>query len=164
MNRQVQKITLGGLLLALCVVGANLKIMGSIAFDSWAAFLGALLLGPIGGMVLGASGHLVSALLAGMPLSAPVHLLVAAMMAAAAGAYGYVFHYFGGGVKSYVVATVVAYLLNVVIALALLYPLLHDLVWVLFVPLTMATVCNLALAGVVYKALPSAMRKVFYEM
>lgn len=52
-----------------CVIGANIKLMGSVAFDAAPAFIGTLLLGPMYGAVLGIFGHLTSALLAGFPLT-----------------------------------------------------------------------------------------------
>lgn len=57
---RLRRIVLAAMLLALCVVGANIKIMGSIAFDSAPAFLGAILLGPWFGAFLGIFGHLTS--------------------------------------------------------------------------------------------------------
>ncbi|WP_369473051.1 hypothetical protein [Secundilactobacillus kimchicus] len=42
---QLKRLVLAAMFLALCVIGANLKMMGSIAFDSMPAFLGAILMG-----------------------------------------------------------------------------------------------------------------------
>jgi hypothetical protein len=72
------RIVLLALFIALCAVGANIKIMGSIAFDSLPAFLAAMLIGGKEGAIAGAAGHLFSALLAGFPLTLPMHLAVAA--------------------------------------------------------------------------------------
>lgn len=74
---RLKRLTLAAMLLALCVIGANVKIMGSVAFDSAPAFLGAVLLGPWFGATLGLFGHLVSAALAGFPLTLPIHLIIA---------------------------------------------------------------------------------------
>ena len=42
----VRRLVMAGVLMSLCVVGAQIKVLGSIAFDSFPAFLGGLLLGP----------------------------------------------------------------------------------------------------------------------
>lgn len=77
------------MLIAMCVIGANIKLMGSVAFDAAPAFIGTLLLGPMYGAVLGIFGHLTSALLAGFPLTLPIHLIVAGMMGVTMIAYGF---------------------------------------------------------------------------
>jgi hypothetical protein len=50
---KTKKIVLAALLIALSFIGANIKIMGSIAFDSMPGFLGALILSPLLIPVLG---------------------------------------------------------------------------------------------------------------
>ena len=74
-------IALMALFIALSFIGANIRIFGSIAFDSLPAFLAALLLGPLPGAVIGFIGHLLTALMSGFPLSAPLHLVIALAMA-----------------------------------------------------------------------------------
>ncbi|MBO9128282.1 ECF transporter S component [Bacillus sp. 165] len=68
--------------IALSAVGAWIKIpavIGSVALDSAPALIGAILLGPIAGGITGALGHILSALLSGLPLG-PAHLLIGAEM------------------------------------------------------------------------------------
>ena len=60
---------------------ANVKILGSIAFDAFPAFIGGLILGKGFGAVIGAFGHLLTALLSGFPYTLPVHIIVAVLMA-----------------------------------------------------------------------------------
>jgi uncharacterized membrane protein len=79
MNK-IRKIVLIALFCALAYVGANLKIAGSVAFDSAPAFLCAMLMGGAPGAVAGVLGHLFSALLSGFPMTLPLHLAVAAEM------------------------------------------------------------------------------------
>ncbi|MDQ0273232.1 ECF transporter S component [Cytobacillus purgationiresistens] len=77
------KITWAGVLVALTVIGAAIKIpaiIGSVALDAFPALLGAAILGGPAGAIVGGMGHLLSALMGGMPLG-PFHLLVAAEMA-----------------------------------------------------------------------------------
>lgn len=80
MRKTTLRICLLALFIGLSAVGANFKLMGSIAFDSLPAFLAAMLMGGPEGAAVGAAGHLFSAMLAGFPLTLPMHLAIAAEM------------------------------------------------------------------------------------
>ena len=85
-------LVLIALFIALSVIGAGIKVPGpisSIALDALPAFLAALVLGGIPGAVVGAVGHMVSALLGGFPLSLPIHIIIAVQMAAVMLAVGW---------------------------------------------------------------------------
>lgn len=72
------------ILVALSAVGALIKIpspTGTVALDAAPAFLAAAAFSPAEGAIVGAVGHLVSALTTGFPLGLPVHLLIAVEMA-----------------------------------------------------------------------------------
>lgn len=78
-----KKISLLALFIALSVVGASIKIpaiVGSVALDVFPALLAGAILGGGLGAIVGAAGHLVSALIGGMPLG-PMHFLIALEMA-----------------------------------------------------------------------------------
>jgi uncharacterized membrane protein len=78
-----KNIAWAALFIALSVVGASINIpavIGSIALDSFPALLASVLLGSGAGAVIAAAGHILSALLGGMPLG-PFHFLVAIEMA-----------------------------------------------------------------------------------
>lgn len=92
----IKKMILAALLIALSFIGANLKVMGTIAFDSMPGFLGALLLGPAWGALIGAAGHFLTALLAGFVLTLPVHLEIMGIMAVAAAVFGAVYRRLAG--------------------------------------------------------------------
>lgn len=80
----VKKTSLLALFLALSVIGASIKIpsfVGSIALDALPALLAAALIGGRPGSLVAGFGHLLSALIAGMPLG-PAHFLIAFEMAA----------------------------------------------------------------------------------
>lgn len=69
--------------IALSAVGASIKIpaiIGSVALDAFPALLAAALLGGVPGAIVGALGHLLSALLGGFPLG-PLHFVIAVEMA-----------------------------------------------------------------------------------
>jgi uncharacterized membrane protein len=70
------------MLTALSVVGAMIKIpaiVGSVALDVFPALLAAVLFGAGAGALVGAFGHLLSALIGGFPLG-PMHFLIAIEM------------------------------------------------------------------------------------
>jgi uncharacterized membrane protein len=76
-------LSLLALFSALSAVGAAVKIspvVGSVAFDVFPALLAAALLGSRAGAIVGALGHLLSALISGFPLG-PMHVLIAIEMA-----------------------------------------------------------------------------------
>lgn len=77
MKTNSRQLVFMALLIALSFIGAQLKIFGSIAFDSLPAFLGTLLLGPLPGAIIASLGHLLTALSSGFPMTLPVHLVIA---------------------------------------------------------------------------------------
>lgn len=105
--KNTKKMVYMAVLLALSVVGANIKIQGSIALDALASFLGALILGPIYGGIIGILGHFTSASLSGFPLTLPLHILIGVEMLVIVSIFGYVY---GKGKK--ILAIVIAIVLN----------------------------------------------------
>lgn len=89
--KTTKELTAAGLLIAIAVILSYpmFKLMGSIGFDAMPAFLGAAVLGPLAGGFIGSIAHMVSALLTGMPLSLPIHLVVAITMFMSCYAYGW---------------------------------------------------------------------------
>lgn len=156
MNNATKRLTTLAILLALCVIGANIKILGSIALDSFPAFIGAIVLGPAAGAFLGFFGHMISALLSGFPSSLPIHLIIAAIMALCMFAYSWTRRKLAKNkLAASVVSMVVAYIINVPLDIVLLYPLMGPGIFFLFVPLTLATVVNLGLSEIVILGIPS---------
>lgn len=157
-----KKLTLMALLMGLSILGGNIKILGSIALDSFPAFLGALLLGPLAGAAIGALGHLFSAILAGFPLSVPIHIIVAVIMAATM--YVFAFSYAKlekkGTVHAVIGSAITGYIVNVIVDLILIYPFIGNVVYVLFLPLTIATFANMFLCYVVFARVRSFFPKV----
>src|SRR4051794_20093391 len=78
------------MLTALSVVGAMIKIpaiVGSVALDVFPALLASVLFGAGAGALVGAFGHLLSALIGGFPLG-PLHFLIAGEMAVLVWVFG----------------------------------------------------------------------------
>jgi uncharacterized membrane protein len=149
------RIARTGILIALCVVGALIRIpspVGTVALDAAPAFLAAFAFTLPEAMLVAVLGHLVSAATAGFPLSLPVHAIVAVSMAVAVAGAGWAARRVGvwAGV-------VVGILLNGVGAPLVLVPLLG---WGFFVgmlaPLLVGASANVILAALVAKALKAA--------
>ena len=144
------------LLLALTVIGGNISFLGSIALDSFPAFLGTLLLGPAAGAFLGGVGHLMSALFSGFPLTLPLHVFIAVMMAATM----YFFGLSREKTGNKFISGFVAYFVNVFVELGILIPILSWPVVVgMFIPLSLVTIVNIFLTEIVYAYLPESLLK-----
>jgi len=79
----VRKMSLLALFIALSVIGAAIKvpaIIGSVALDAFPALLAAAFFGAGPGAVVGALGHMLSAIIGGMSLG-PLHFIIAIEMA-----------------------------------------------------------------------------------
>ncbi|UJL46618.1 ECF transporter S component [Virgibacillus sp. NKC19-16] len=79
----VRKMSLLALFISLSAVGAAIKVpavIGSVALDVFPALLAAAFFGAGAGAMVGAFGHLLSALIGGMPLGI-LHLIIAIEMA-----------------------------------------------------------------------------------
>lgn len=156
MKISTKRLATLAILLALCVIGANIKILGSIALDSFPAFVGAVVLGPFAGALLGFFGHMISALLAGFPNSLPIHLIIGGLMGLCMFVYGWIrVKLKNQKIAASAVSIIAAYLVNVPLSLVALYPLLGSAGFALFLPLTLATVANLGISEVVILGIPS---------
>ncbi|MGM9925669.1 MAG: ECF transporter S component [Bacillus sp. (in: firmicutes)] len=159
---KIQKMTICALFIAMCFIGANIKFVGSIALDAAPALIGTLLLGPVYGMALGFFGHIISSLLAGFPLSFPVHIIVAVMMALTMVSYSISRKWLEkkfNRMAAIIGSGIVMFLFNCPLSLLALYPLLQKMVWALFPALAAATLCNLVIAELLYAALPVKWRQ-----
>lgn len=138
--------------IALSAVGALIKIpspIGSIGLDSCPGYFCALAFGGGVGAIVIAIGHLLSAAVVGFPLSIPLHLVIAVLMAL----WALVFRLVARNVKKIglPLAIVVAALLNSVVTGLLLIPIGG---WALYVaniiPLLVASAVNAIIAGIAY--------------
>ncbi|MEL7610806.1 MAG: ECF transporter S component [Bacillota bacterium] len=118
MKGSAKQIAVVGLFCALSVLGAQIHIFGSVALDALPAFLAAFLLGGVPAAIVGAVGHLLTALFSGFPLTLPLHLVIAVEMAALCFVTGLV-----AAKRPLLLAAIVGFVLN-----ALVSPLIL-LVW-----------------------------------
>jgi uncharacterized membrane protein len=153
------------LFIALSFIGANVKVLGSIAFDSMPAFLGTLLLGASYGAVIGAAGHFLTALLSGFPLTLLVHIITMGIMAVTMAAFGIIYRRFAAdnrfSVHGALVAGIVAVLLNGPVGLFVLSPLLAPMIGqagiIALMPIVSGVAAlNVLLAVVIYRMLGNA--------
>jgi hypothetical protein len=154
----LKKMTLCALLVALSFILANVRIMGSIAFDSLPAFVGGLAIGGVYGAVIGALGHLLTATLSGFPYSIPVHLITAVIMAFTVYFYTVAYELIiksGSKVVAVICASIVGAALNGPLAVfalqSFLIPMMGEAALFPFaVTLAAAALANIALAFVLY--------------
>lgn len=163
---KTKNLVLCALFIAICFVGANIKIVYSIAFDSMAGFLGALVLGPVYGAIIGALGHFLTALTSGFPLTLPVHLITMVTMAITMFAFGLTYKALRK--KNLILAVLISALVGIIInspvSLLVDYPLLINMmpkaaIIGLAPILTLAATLNVAVAFLIYKFLPKGLKK-----
>ena len=154
--KTTRELTAAGLLIAIAVILSYpmFKLMGSIGFDAMPAFLGAAVIGPVAGGFIGSIAHMVSALLTGMPLSLPIHLVITGTMFMSCYAYGFARKHtnryvaIGTGI---VMNGPVSLGLSSLAAMALGMPFGGVLMFTtLILPLTLAASVNVILADVIY--------------
>ena len=168
MNNSTKKLVLAALFVALSFVGANIKVMGSIAFDSLPAFLGTMVLGVGWGAAVGAVGHLLTALTSGFPYGLPAHIVIAVMMGLTMVVFLLVINLLQRlkvpQLISYVAGGVAAVLVNGPGCVFLLFPVLEPMMGkeallALIPVLSLVAAANVVLAVVIYRVLPKAIRR-----
>lgn len=145
-------IAIIAIFIALSAVGALVKIpspIGSIGLDSCPGYFCALAFGGGVGAIVIAIGHLLSAAVVGFPLSLPLHLAIAALMAV----WAVVFRLLAKKVKKIglPLAIVVVSVLNSAVTGLLLIPVGGVALYVAnIVPLLVASAVNAIIAGIAF--------------
>jgi hypothetical protein len=157
---KTKKLVITALFIALSFLGANMKIAGSIAFDSMPGFLGTLMLGPLFGALIGAVGHFLSAATSGFHLSLPVHLIIMVDMALTMYIFGVVYKVIAKTNKyaALIVASLVGVAMNGPISVFMLIPILGKGVMAMLPWLTLAAFLNILIAEAVFKLLPERVK------
>lgn len=160
---KTKKFALTALFIALSFVGSNLKILGTIAFDSLPAFLGSLVLGPFYGVLIGFVGHFFTAFLSAFPFGIVIHLVIAVGMAITMLGFGFCYKLIKNRLPMpavYITTGAVGVALNGPFSLALLIPLMGlPAVLGLLLVLTLASAANVIIALVIHKALDKVWSK-----
>lgn len=149
--KNTRKLVLIALFLAISYLGAFIKIPGpaqSIALDSFAGYLGGLVIGGGYGGFIGAFGHMFTSMVSGFPLSLPVHIIISVMMFFAVYAYSYLTKNF-----NIVVGTIAGTIVNGVIMplMLMVLPGMDKGFLIALIPvLTVASFVNIIIANLVY--------------
>ena len=160
-NKNLIKLVLAAMFIALCFVGANIKIFSSIAMDSLPAFIGTLFLGYGWGFAIGALAHVLTAITSGFPFGLPAHIITAVMMGLTMVGYLFTFNKLKdkNRVLAYVLASIAAVIINGPLALTCLVPIFTAPVAYGLLPvLVPAAAVNVALASVIHGLLPEKVK------
>lgn len=157
---KTRKLVIIALFIAMSFIGANIKIAGSIAFDSMAGFLGTLILGPLYGALIGAIGHLLTAAISGFPLSLPIHMIIMVDMALTMFLFGITYKFFSRSneIISIIMSSIVGILINGPLSVLMLIPIMGRAVLAMLPLLILAAALNILIAHVVYKFLPGSIK------
>jgi uncharacterized membrane protein len=159
---KTRKLVFTAIFIACSFIGANLRIAGTIAFDSMPAFLGAVILGPLYGGIIAAFGHFLTALTLGFPLSIPVHTITMFSMGLTVYLYGKVGQILEARTNKWIarlVSIVIAILFNGPVALLLVTPIAGLSVWAMLPILCIVAAANVLLSEVIYGCLPAVVKK-----
>jgi uncharacterized membrane protein len=162
-----KKIVLLSLFIALSAVLSNIKIVYSIAFDSLPAFLAAMMISPIAGGIVGALGHLLTAITSGFPFTVPVHLFIAIQMLVIVWIFGVLFKKMNQYIAMVVaiilngpVATLLSGLLIAYLNHSFTAKTISSFFILMVVPLTLASAANIVLAFILQKVMKRANFKI----
>ncbi|WP_179887032.1 ECF transporter S component [Bacillus sp. AFS088145] len=162
-----KKIVLLSLFIALSAVLSNIKIVYSIAFDSLPAFLAAMMISPIAGGIVGALGHLLTAITSGFPFTVPVHLFIAIQMFVIVWIFGVLFKKMNQYIAMVVaiilngpVATLLSGLLIAYLNHSFTVKTVSSFFILMVVPLTLASAANIVLAFILQKVMKRANFKI----
>ncbi|MEH7400931.1 ECF transporter S component [Gottfriedia acidiceleris] len=162
-----KRIVLLSLFIALSAVLSNIKIVYSIAFDSLPAFLAAMMISPIAGGIVGALGHLLTAITSGFPFTVPVHLFIAIQMLVIVWIFGVLFKKMNQYIAMIVaiilngpVATLLSGLLIAYLNHSFTVKTISSFFILMVVPLTLASAANIVLAFILQKVMKRANFKI----
>ncbi|MDT8717361.1 ECF transporter S component [Clostridium sp. 19966] len=157
---KLRKLILMALFIAISFIGANIKIAGTIAFDSMAGFLGTLILGPAYGALIGAAGHFLTAVTSGFPLSLPVHLIVMVDMALTMYIFGVLYRSISkkNSRLAMVIASIAGIMINGPISILMVMPIIGSGILAMLPILCLAAFLNVLIANFVYKFLPEEIK------
>ncbi len=152
-----KKITIVGVLIALCVVGSLISVpspAGTVAFDSLPGYVAAGLFGPFIGGIVGSIGHLINAGLKSFALGVPSHLIIACFMFLAMAVYGILYR------MNKVLAIVVATFINGPLSLVPFYFMVGPGFAIgMIIPLTVASLVNILLATIIIPSLKKSLNE-----
>lgn len=153
---KTKKLVLIAMFIALSFIGANIKVAGTIAFDSMPGFLGAIILGPCAGAIIGVVGHFLTALTTGFPLTLPVHIIIMIDMAITMVLFSLTYKALEKRnlIAANIVAAIVGVLFNGPIAVLMVMCVVGKGILSVLPILSLVSLINIVLALIIYKILP----------
>lgn len=157
---KTKKLVITALFIAISFIGANIKIFSSIAFDSMAGFLAALMMGPLYGAVVGALGHFLTAATSGFPYTIPVHMIIMLDMAITMALFAVTYKHASkiNKTAAVVLSSIIGVLINGPISVFMLMPIMGKAVLPLLPVLTIAALSNIIIAHMIYLILPGSIK------
>lgn len=150
-----KRIAVMAIFLALSAVGSFIKIpspVGTIGLDSAPGYFIALAFGYWEGAIVIAFGHMITSAIVGFPLTIPLHLVIALLMALWAIIYRWVNNKVG-----LIPAMVAATILNGILSSFIMLPLGGIAAAIGIMPfLIVGSAINVILSGLAYKALKNS--------
>ncbi|HBM74821.1 MAG TPA: ECF transporter S component [Clostridiaceae bacterium] len=157
---KTRKIVITSLFIAISFIGANIKIAGTVAFDSMPGFLASLIFGPLYGAIVGAVGHLLTSATSGFPLSVPVHMIIMLDMALTMALFGatYKFFYRTNKALAVILSSIIGVIINGPVSVFVIMPIVGKGVLAMLPILTLAALLNIIIAHVIYVFLPGSIK------
>lgn len=147
-----KRLAIMAIFIALSAVGSFIKIpspVGTIGLDSAPGFFAALAFGGFEGAVIIALGHILTSAVVGFPLTIPLHLVIAVLMALWAIIFRWVTRKIG-----LIPAMIAAIFLNGVVSSFIMYPMGGMGAVIGVMPfLVIGSAINVILSGIAYQAL-----------
>lgn len=158
---KIKKLVLIAMFIALSFIGANIKVAGTIAFDSMPGFLGSIILGPCAGAIIGVVGHFLTALTSGFPLSLPVHIIIMVNMAITMVLFSLTYKVLENKnlIMANIMAAIVGVIVNGPIAILMVMPVVGKGIIGVLPILALVSFINILLALIIYKILPKDLIK-----
>lgn len=142
----------------LCALGFTAEIIPNVNLSSVGAFLGALILSPAAGSLIGLIAMLLIGAWQGFPLAIAGHWVVAIAVATAAYYFGLAYDKFAGSWKKYVFSFVLGYLCYIGMGLLLLWILIGEQVLILLLPWSISAILCMLIAYAIDYGWPKEMR------
>ncbi len=149
---KVKTIAIYGILISLSVVGSFIVIpssAGSVALDSFVAYIGACLFSPLAGGSIGFLAHLISSYLKGFPLGLIFHLIIGLMMILSVTVFGFLYKR-----RFKKLAIIIGIFFNTTISVIPFIFLINlEFFLAMQLPLLISSTANICLAVIIYEGL-----------
>jgi riboflavin transporter FmnP len=157
----VKRISSLAIFIALSAIGAFIKIpaiITTVALDSFPALIAAAILGPTAGAIVAGLGHIISALISGMPLG-PLHFIIMLEMTLLVWAFGILYKTGKKGAAAFLFFIGNSFILPI--------PFIFIISWAFYMAmlpsLLLAAAINLIIAFILLPRLAPVLEKLFFH-